>query len=74
MEILDGKQTSLKINSLIKDEVSKYISEGKRVPRLDILLVGNDFGSSKYVEMKSKKAKELGIECKVHRYEEDIQE
>lgn len=73
MRILDGRQTSLKISTSVKEEVSKYISEGKRVPRLDVLLVGDDFGSSKYVGMKSKKAKELGIQCEVHRYGEDVQ-
>ena len=36
------------------------------------MLVGDDFGSSKYVGMKSK-AKELGIQCEVHRYGEDVQ-
>ena len=36
--------------------------------------MGDDFGSQKYVEMKSKKAQELGIQCEVHRFEEDIQE
>ena len=74
MKILDGKQTSLKISEKIKKEVDEYISSRKRAPRVDILLVGNDFGSQKYVEMKSKKAQELGIQCEVHRFEENTTE
>ncbi|MDY0097133.1 MAG: bifunctional 5,10-methylenetetrahydrofolate dehydrogenase/5,10-methenyltetrahydrofolate cyclohydrolase [Candidatus Dojkabacteria bacterium] len=74
MNILDGKQTSLTISEKIKKEVGEYISSGKRAPRVDILLVGNDFGSQKYVEMKSKKAQELGIQCEVHRFEENTKE
>ena len=74
MKILDGKQTSLKISENIKNEIKRYLESGKRAPRLDILLVGNDFGSQKYVEMKSKKAHELGIQCEVHRFKEDMQE
>ena len=74
MKILDGKQTSLKISEKIQKEIQEYINSGKRSPKLDILLVGDDFGSQKYVEMKSKKAQELGIQCEVHRFEEDIQE
>lgn len=62
MTILDGKQTALKISERIKKEIQKC----SRKPRLDIFLVGNDFGSQKYVEMKSKKAQELGIQCNVH--------
>ncbi len=74
MKILDGKQTSLKISENIRNEIGGYLESGKRAPRLDILLVGDDFGSQKYVEMKSKKAQELGIQCEVHRFKEDIQE
>ena len=74
MKILDGKQTGLKISEQIRNEIEGYLESGKRAPRLDILLVGDDFGSQKYVEMKSKKAKELGIQCEVHSFKEDIQE
>ena len=74
MKILDGKQTSLKISEKIQKEIQEYIDSEKRASKLDILLVGDDFGSQKYVEMKSKKAQELGIQCEVHRFEEDIQE
>ncbi len=74
MTILDGKQTSLKISEKIQKDMQEYKELGKRDPRLDILLVGNDFGSQKYVEMKSKKAQELGIQCNVDRFEESVQE
>lgn len=74
MTILDGKRTALKISERIQSEVQEYINLGKRIPRLDIVLIGNDFGSQKYVEMKSKKAEELAIECNVHRFEENTQE
>lgn len=70
MTILDGKQTALKISERIKKEIQKC----SRKPRLDIFLVGNDFGSQKYVEMKSKKAQELGIQCNVHSFDENIPE
>lgn len=74
MTILDGKQTALKISERIQKDIQEYKDLGKREPRLDILLVGNDFGSQKYVEMKSKKAQELGIQCNVHSFEESVQE
>lgn len=74
MTILDGKQTALKISEKIQKDIQEYLNLDKRVPQLDILLVGNDFGSQKYVEMKSKKAQELGIQCNVHNFEESVQE
>ena len=70
MKILDGKQTALKISEKIKEDVQEF----SRKPRLDILLVGSDFGSQKYVEMKSKKAQELGIECNIHSFDENVSE
>lgn len=72
MAILDGKLTALDINDSIKEDILEYIALGYRVPRLDIILVGDDFGSKKYVEMKSKKAQELGIKGVVHTFDGDI--
>ncbi len=74
MTILDGKQTALKISEKIQKEIQSISALGKRFPRLDIVLVGNDFGSRKYVEMKSKKAQELGIQCHIHSFSEDVLE
>jgi len=47
MAILDGKLTALDINDSIKEDILEYIALGNRVPRLDIILVGDDFGSKK---------------------------
>lgn len=70
MTLLDGKVTSQKILDSLKDQISGYIDKGSRIPRLDIILVGSDFGSQKYVEMKKKKALELGIKTVIHEYDE----
>ena len=67
MNILDGKIVSESILDAITEEISQIRSEGKRIPRLDIILAGNDYGSEKYVGMKEKKAKEVGMNAVVHR-------
>jgi methylenetetrahydrofolate dehydrogenase (NADP+)/methenyltetrahydrofolate cyclohydrolase len=72
MNILDGKLTAQKITENLKEQITKYLKEGKRKPRLDIFLVGEDFGSLKYVQMKVDKATELGINAVLHRYQEDV--
>ena len=71
MKILDGKHTSQKILDDISSKVERIALDGKRVPRLDLILIGDNFASVKYVQIKKKKAKELGIECQIHRLEEN---
>lgn len=70
MQILDGKAVALKMQQKIIEQIQQLKIEGSRLPRLDVIIVGNDYGSIKYVEMKQKKALELGITAKVHHLEE----
>jgi methylenetetrahydrofolate dehydrogenase (NADP+)/methenyltetrahydrofolate cyclohydrolase len=74
MIILDGKKTSENILNRLRKEIEDIVRNGNRVPRLDIILVGHDFASEKYVSMKEKRGKELGIKMIVHRFPEDTQE
>jgi methylenetetrahydrofolate dehydrogenase (NADP+)/methenyltetrahydrofolate cyclohydrolase len=71
MKILDGKRTSQKILDEISHKVERIALDGQKVPRLDLILVGDDFASVKYVQIKEQKAKELGIDCQTHRLRED---
>ncbi len=71
MKILDGKRTSQKMLEEISSKVERIALDGKRVPRLDLILVGDDFASVKYVQIKEQKARELGIECQTHHLEQD---
>lgn len=71
MKILDGKKTSQKIFDDISSKVERIALDGKRVPRLDLILVGDDFASVKYVQIKEQKARELGIECQTHHLKQD---
>lgn len=74
MEILDGKKISEEILINLKDEISSILDNGGRTPRLDILLVGDDFASSRYVEMKEKRGKELGVKVIIHKFSNDVEE
>jgi methylenetetrahydrofolate dehydrogenase (NADP+) / methenyltetrahydrofolate cyclohydrolase len=67
MVVMDGKSLSKKILSSLKEE----IEVNNYTPRLDIFLIGEDFSSKKYVEMKEKQGKEIGIEVVVHYFRED---
>ena len=72
MEILDGKYTSSVMLQNLKTEIQKYLQEGKRAPRIDIMLVGDDYASQMYVSMKEKKALDLGIIVNIHKFDKDI--
>ena len=72
MEILDGKITSQKILDEISTKVENISMNGLRPPRLDLILVGDDYGSIKYVKMKEKTARELGIACQTHHLDNNI--
>ncbi len=74
MITLDGKVLSQKIQSTLRTQIEESISLGLRTPRLDIIIVGEDFASKKYVEMKEKKALELGIKAIVHRFDANCKE
>jgi methylenetetrahydrofolate dehydrogenase (NADP+)/methenyltetrahydrofolate cyclohydrolase len=69
MIILDGKTLSKKILDTLQSKIEESISVGLRIPRLDIIIVGDDFASKKYVEMKERKALELGVKAVVHRFD-----
>ena len=63
--LIDGKAIAAKIARDLKFKVQKYKSLKGRAPKLAIILIGDDLASKIYVNLKVKKAKELGIEVEV---------
>lgn len=63
MKIIDGVKLSQKILDDLKNEISKLNLK----PNLDIILVGDDPSSLKYVELKNRKASQIGIGGQIHR-------
>ena len=74
MQLLNGKQISLEISDNLQGEIEEYTQKGKRPPRLDILLVGDDYASKIYVSMKSEKATSIGVVTNVHTFSESVKE
>ena len=54
MEIIDGKKVSTRIKEEIAEEVARLLAEGKKIPHLAAVLVGNDGASETYVASKVK--------------------
>ena len=66
--ILDGKETSAKIVEEVKSEVDKLKVKGVN-PTLALILIGTDPGSARYVNLKVKRAEEVGIATQFHHLE-----
>lgn len=61
MQIIDGKKISEQIQGEIAGEVAKMKAEGKRIPHLAAILVGNDGASETYVNGKVKACEKVGF-------------
>ena len=59
--IIDGKQISLEVKDLVKEETRKLQESGKRVPTLAVVLVGHNLASEVYVRNKEKACQYVGF-------------
>jgi len=67
MILLDGKTTSQKILDFLKTEIETLHLH----PMLDIILVGDDSASQKYVGIKQQRAESIGIGGQVHQLDKN---
>jgi len=72
--IIDGKQVASDIRKEIADEVAKLRKEGKKIPHLAAILVGNNGSSETYVANKVKDCEEVGFKSTLIRYDDDVEE
>ena len=72
MEILDGKKAAQAIKDELKMEVAQLAVEGKKIPHLAAILVGNNGASETYVAAKVKACDEVGFKSTLVRFEADI--
>ena len=74
MKILDGKLAAQAIKDELKITVAQRVIEGKKVPHLAAILVGNNGASETYVAAKVKACEETGFKSTLIRMEEDFSE
>jgi methylenetetrahydrofolate dehydrogenase (NADP+)/methenyltetrahydrofolate cyclohydrolase len=74
MQILDGKKVSQAVKDQLKINVAQLFTEGKKVPHLAAILVGNDGASETYVASKVKSCEEVGFKSTLVRLDADISE
>ncbi len=68
--ILDGKKAAQKIRSKLKEKVDNLKRNGI-IPKLAVIMVGEDIGSKIYVKNKSKACEEIGIEYEEYLLKEE---
>jgi methylenetetrahydrofolate dehydrogenase (NADP+)/methenyltetrahydrofolate cyclohydrolase len=74
MQILDGKKASQAIKDELKIEVAQLTAEGKKIPHLAAILVGDSGASATYVAAKVKACEEVGFKSTLIHFEETISE
>lgn len=72
MEILDGKKAAQAIKEELKMGVAQLAAEGKKIPHLAAILVGNNGASETYVAAKVKACEEVGFKSTLVRFEEHV--
>ncbi len=74
MQLLDGKATSAQIKEELAESVLKLKAEGKKVPHLAAVLVGDDGASRTYVNAKVAACEKIGFKSSLVRRGSDITE
>ncbi|KIC93226.1 bifunctional 5,10-methylenetetrahydrofolate dehydrogenase/5,10-methenyltetrahydrofolate cyclohydrolase [Flavihumibacter solisilvae] len=74
MQILDGQLVSKATKDELRIKVAQLVTEGKKVPHLAAVLVGNNGASETYVGAKVKACQEIGFKSTLIRLEDDITE
>jgi methylenetetrahydrofolate dehydrogenase (NADP+)/methenyltetrahydrofolate cyclohydrolase len=74
MTILDGKVTAAQIRVELAQAVQQRKLDGKKIPHLAAVLVGNDGGSVSYVNSKVNACDQIGFESTLIRYDESVSE
>ena len=72
MQILDGKIASAAIREELRINTAQLTVEGKKVPHLAAILVGNDGASETYVASKVKACEQTGFRSTLTRFESEI--
>lgn len=71
---LDGRLLADQLQEKLRLEVSEWKRKGKRLPKLVVILIGEDVGSQVYVRNKEAAAKKIGFHSQVDRLPEETTE
>jgi methylenetetrahydrofolate dehydrogenase (NADP+) / methenyltetrahydrofolate cyclohydrolase len=72
--LIDGRKIAAQIKAEIIQRVQELKNEGRKIPHLAIILVGDDGASQTYVDHKVKACKEVGFHYTMMRFADTISE
>ena len=72
--IIDGKQIAQTIRGELREQIAALRAEGKRAPKLAVVMVGHNPASETYVANKLKACAEVGIDAEKITYDEYVTE
>ena len=72
--IIDGKKIATEIRGELRGQIEALKAQGKRKPKLAIVIVGHNHASETYVANKMKACVEVGLEVEKIAYEEYVTE
>lgn len=72
--IFDGKKLAEEVKTSLRKTIAEYSKLYGRVPCLSVLLVGDDYGSQRYVASCEKNAALIGMDCQVVRMTQESSE
>ena len=72
--LIDGKKVSTDIKNEIAAKVAERKKQGKKIPHLAIILIGDDGASQTYVDNKVKACKSVGFHYTMMRFADTISE
>ncbi|HPQ09679.1 MAG TPA: bifunctional methylenetetrahydrofolate dehydrogenase/methenyltetrahydrofolate cyclohydrolase FolD [Bacteroidia bacterium] len=73
-QLIDGKKVAKELQEKIKSEVQDLQKQGKKIPHLAAILVGNDGASEVYVQNKIKACENVGFHSSLIRLSENTSE
>ncbi|MEY2586777.1 MAG: bifunctional methylenetetrahydrofolate dehydrogenase/methenyltetrahydrofolate cyclohydrolase FolD [Bacteroidota bacterium] len=74
MEILDGKLVSQAVKDKLKAQTEERKKQGKKLPHLAAVLIGNNGASETYVASKVKSCSEIGFTSTLIRFPQEVTE
>ena len=74
MILIDGKKIAQEIRAELKTDIDKLKSEGRDVPGLVVILVGDNPASESYVRGKAKACEEIGMRSTTEKRDADFSE
>jgi methylenetetrahydrofolate dehydrogenase (NADP+)/methenyltetrahydrofolate cyclohydrolase len=74
MQLLDGKLVSQAVRDDLRSKVIARLQQGRKVPHLAAILIGNNGASETYVSSKVRSCEEIGFRSTLIRLPEDISE